>query len=231
VRVINPSPYLFHLAMGDHSLVGASPEMLVRVEGDYIQTLPIAGTRRRGACEAADQALAEELLADPKECAEHEMLVDLGRNDLGRVSRFGTVALAEHRVIQRFSHVMHMVSRVVGRLREGADALDALYACFPAGTVSGAPKVRAMKIIEEEELAARGVYAGAVGYLDYRGDLDTCIAIRTVVIHQGTAHIQAGAGIVYDSIPEHEFEETRSKAGALLQAIQIAREGLLGDSI
>ena len=229
VRVINPSPYLFHLAMGDHSLVGASPEMLVRVEGDEVQTLPIAGTRKRGANEAEDRELAEGLLADPKECAEHEMLVDLGRNDLGRVARFGTVALAEHRVIQYFSHVMHMVSRVVARLRDDVDALDALYACFPAGTLSGAPKVRAMEIVEEQEVAARGVYGGAVGYLDYRGDLDTCIAIRTVVVHKGIAHIQAGAGIVFDSVPEHEFEETRNKAGALLQAVRIASEGSLGE--
>ena len=205
--------------------------MLVRVEGDEVQTLPIAGTRKRGANEAEDRELAEELLADPKECAEHEMLVDLGRNDLGRVARFGTVALAEHRVIQYFSHVMHMVSRVVARLRDDVDALDALYACFPAGTLSGAPKVRAMEIVEEQEVAARGVYGGAVGYLDYRGDLDTCIAIRTVVVHKGIAHVQAGAGIVFDSVPEHEFEETRDKAGALLQAVRIASEGSLGEPL
>lgn len=227
VRIVNPSPYLFHLEMGEHTLVGASPEMLVRVEGSRVQTLPIAGTRRRGHSEAEDEALAAELLQDPKERAEHEMLVDLGRNDLGRVARFGSVALAEHMEVQRFSHVMHLVSRVVAELREDVDALDALYACFPAGTVSGAPKVRAMEIIEEQEQTARGVYAGAVGYLDYRGDLDTCIAIRTVVITAGQAHVQAGAGIVYDSVPEHEYEETRNKARALLQAIHWAQRGLL----
>ncbi|MEE2829840.1 MAG: anthranilate synthase component I [Myxococcota bacterium] len=227
VRILNPSPYLFYLAMGDHTLVGASPEMLVRVEEGQVQTLPIAGTRKRGATEAEDQALEEELLADPKERAEHEMLVDLGRNDLGRVARFGTVKLAEHMEVQRFSHVMHLVSRVVGELRDEADALDALYACFPAGTVSGAPKVRAMEIIEEQEKSARGVYAGAVGYLDYRGDLDSCIAIRTVVVTGRQAHVQAGAGIVYDSIPEHEYQETRNKAGALVEAIRWAQSGLL----
>jgi len=227
VRVLNPSPYLFFLEMGDHTLVGASPEMLVRVEGRDVETLPIAGTRRRGATEAEDLALEAELRADPKECAEHEMLVDLGRNDLGRVSAFGTVKLVEHMTVHRFSHVMHLVSRVVGQLREDVDALDALYATFPAGTVSGAPKVRAMEIIEELETSARGVYAGAVGYLDYRGDLDTCIAIRTIVVSGGTAHVQAGAGIVYDSVPELEFEETTNKAGALVEAIKRAEMGIL----
>jgi anthranilate synthase component 1 len=228
VRMVNPSPYLFHLAMGEHTLVGASPEMLVRCEQGHVQTLPIAGTRRRGADEAEDRALAAELLADPKERAEHQMLVDLGRNDIGRVARFGSVHIAEHMVIQRFSHVMHMVSRVTGVLNDGVSALDALYACFPAGTVSGAPKVRAMEIIEEQETTARGVYAGAVGYLDYRGDLDTCIAIRTVVVHEGRAYVQAGAGIVADSVPALEFEETLNKARALLEAIRLAECGLLG---
>jgi len=228
VRMVNPSPYLFHLAMGEHTLVGASPEMLVRCEQGHVQTLPIAGTRRRGADEAEDRALAAELLADPKERAEHQMLVDLGRNDIGRVARFGSVEIAEHMVVQRFSHVMHMVSRVTGTLRDGVSALDALYACFPAGTVSGAPKVRAMEIIEEQETTARGVYAGAVGYLDYRGDLDTCIAIRTVVVHEGRAYVQAGAGIVADSVPALEFEETLNKAKALLEAIRMAECGLLG---
>jgi anthranilate synthase component 1 len=226
--MVNPSPYLFHLAMGEHTLVGASPEMLVRCEQGHVQTLPIAGTRRRGADEAEDRALAAELLADPKERAEHQMLVDLGRNDIGRVARFGSVAIAEHMVIQRFSHVMHMVSRVTGVLNDDVSALDALYACFPAGTVSGAPKVRAMEIIEEQETTARGVYAGAVGYLDYRGDLDTCIAIRTVVVHEGRAYVQAGAGIVADSVPALEFEETLNKARALLEAIRLAECGLLG---
>ena len=229
-RMVNPSPYLFHLAMGEHTLVGASPEMLVRAEQAHVQTLPIAGTRRRGENEAEDQVLADDLLADPKECAEHQMLVDLGRNDIGRVARFGSVAIPQHMVIQRFSHVMHMVSRVTGTLREDVDSLDALYACFPAGTVSGAPKVRAMEIIDAQETTARGVYAGAVGYLDYRGDLDTCIAIRTVVVHKGRAHVQAGAGIVADSVPQLEFEETLAKAKALLQAIRLAEGGLLGTS-
>ncbi len=227
VRVLNPSPYLFFLEMGDHTLVGASPEMLVRVHGRDVETLPIAGTRRRGVDEAEDAALEAELRADPKECAEHEMLVDLGRNDLGRVSRFGTVRLAEHMTVHRFSHVMHLVSRVVGELREDVDALDALYATFPEGTASGEAKVRAMEIIEDLEKSARGVYAGAVGYLDYRGDLDTCIAIRTVIVAGGQAHVQAGAGIVYDSVPEAEYEETANKARALLEAIRKAEMGEL----
>ena len=224
LRVLNPSPYLFFLEMGEHTLVGASPELLVRVEDCRVQTLPIAGTRPRGASAAEDRAL-EELLADPKELAEHEMLVDLGRNDLGRVSRFGSVQVKEHREVHRFSHVMHLVSRVTGELREECDALDALFACLPAGTVSGAPKVRALEIIEELEPMARGVYAGAVGYLDAGGDLDTCIAIRTVVCAAGQAHVQAGAGIVYDSVPRSEFEETHHKASALLEALKWAEEG------
>ena len=228
LRVLNPSPYLFYVELGGHALAGASPEMLVRVERRGVETLPIAGTRKRGADEAEDEALEAELRADPKELAEHQMLVDLGRNDLGRVSRFGTVELAEHMEVHRFSHVMHLVSRVRGELRDDVDALDALYACFPAGTVSGAPKVRAMQIIEELESTARGVYAGAVGYLDYRGDLDTCIAIRTVVITGGRAHVQAGAGVVYDSVPELEYEETANKARALLEAIRWAHSGVLG---
>jgi len=227
LRILNPSPYLFFVELGEHTLVGASPEMLVRVEGKTVQTMPIAGTRRRGENPEEDEALAVELQADPKELAEHEMLVDLGRNDIGRISAFGTVRVAEHREVQRFSHVMHLVSRVVGELASEYDALDALYACFPAGTVSGAPKVRAMEIIESEEPTARGVYAGAVGYLDYRGDLDTCIAIRTVVACQGEAHVQAGAGIVIDSVPEREFEETANKAGALVDAIRWAESGAL----
>ena len=231
LRVLNPSPYLFFVELGEHTLAGASPEMLVRVERRRVETLPIAGTRKRGDHEAEDEALEAELRADPKELAEHEMLVDLGRNDLGRVSRFGSVELAEHMTVHRFSHVMHLVSRVRGLLRDDVDALDALYACFPAGTVSGAPKVRAMEIIEELEATARGVYAGAVGYLDYRGDLDTCIAIRTVVITGGQAHVQAGAGIVYDSVAESEFEETANKARALLEAIRWAQAGVLGGGV
>ncbi len=227
LRVLNPSPYLFYLELGEHTLVGASPEMLVRVEGEVVETMPIAGTRPRGETAEEDERLQQELLADPKERAEHEMLVDLGRNDLGRVARFGSVELVKHAEVQRFSHVMHIVSQVRARLAPDRDALDALYACFPAGTVSGAPKVRAMQIIDALEPTARGVYAGAVGYLDYRGDLDTCIAIRTVVICNGEAHVQAGAGIVYDSIPEHEFVETSNKARALLEAIRWAECGAL----
>ena len=225
LRVLNPSPYLFFFELGEHTLVGASPEMLVRVQGDVVETLPIAGTRKRGATEPEDKALEAQLIADPKERAEHEMLVDLGRNDIGRVSAFGSVEVVQHMEVQRFSHVMHLVSRVRGRLREGCDALDALYSCFPAGTVSGAPKVRAMQIIEELEPTARGVYAGAVGYLDYRGDLDTCISIRTAIVHGGRIHVQAGAGIVYDSQPDLEFEETANKARALIEAVAWAEGG------
>jgi len=227
LRVLNPSPYQFFLELGEHTLIGASPEMLVRVEGSVVETMPIAGTRRRGRDAEEDERLRAELLADPKERAEHEMLVDLGRNDIGRVSTFGSVELVKHAQVQGFSHVMHMVSQVRGELAPGVDALDALYACFPAGTVSGAPKVRAMEIIEELEPSARGVYAGAVGYLDYRGDLDTCIAIRTVVHCHGEAHVQAGAGIVYDSVPEHEYVETQNKARALIEAIRWAESGML----
>ncbi len=227
LRVLNPSPYQFFLELGEHTLIGASPEMLVRVEGSVVETMPIAGTRRRGTNAEEDERLRAELLADPKERAEHEMLVDLGRNDIGRVSAFGSVELVKHAQVQGFSHVMHMVSQVRGQLAPGVDALDALYACFPAGTVSGAPKVRAMEIIEQLEPSARGVYAGAVGYLDYRGDLDTCIAIRTVVHCHGEAHVQAGAGIVFDSVPEHEYVETQNKAKALLEAIRWAECGML----
>ena len=230
LRVLNPSPYLFFVEMGDHTLVGASPELLVRVEQGVVETLPIAGTRPRGADREQDDRLAVELRSDPKERAEHEMLVDLGRNDLGRVAEFGTVRVTEHLELHRFSHVIHLVSRVQARMRDDKDALDALYACFPAGTVSGAPKVRAMQLLSGLEPTARGVYAGAVGYLDYRGELDTCIAIRTAVIHDGVAHVQAGAGIVYDSDPAAEYEETRNKARALLEAIRWADEGLLDAS-
>ncbi|MBJ96046.1 MAG: anthranilate synthase component I [Rickettsiales bacterium] len=231
LRILNPSPYQFFLELGEHTLIGASPEMLVRVEGHQVETMPIAGTRRRGHSPGEDERLCEELKRDPKERAEHQMLVDLGRNDIGRVARFGTVELTRHAEIERFSHVMHLVSRVRGQLRADQDALDALYACFPAGTVSGAPKVRAMEIIEQLEPSARGVYAGAVGYLDYGGDLDTCIAIRTAVHYDGQIHVQAGAGIVYDSIPEHEFKETENKARALIEAICWAEQGLLSGGL
>ena len=227
LRVLNPSPYLFFVELGTHTLAGASPEFLVRVERGVVETLPIAGTRRRGADTEEDEALAQDLLADPKELAEHEMLVDLGRNDLGRVSAFGTVEVVEHRVVQKFSHVMHLVSRVRGRMREGQGALDALFSTLPAGTLSGAPKVRAMQIIEDFEPTARGVYGGAVGYLDYRGELDVCIAIRTAVFVDGKVHVQAGAGIVYDSVPDSEFDETTNKARALIEATRLAAEGVL----
>jgi len=219
VRSLNPSPYMFCLRMGDASLVGASPEIMVRVEGGKVAVRPIAGTIHRGRDAAEDEALAAQLLADPKERAEHVMLVDLGRNDAGRVSEPGSVSLLEEMVIERYSHVQHIVSHVEGRLREGMDALDALRWCHPAGTVSGAPKIRAMEIIDEFEPVKRGPYAGAVGYLDFRGNLDTCIALRTAILTPGEAHVQAGAGVVADSVPAKEYQETLDKAEAMLQAI------------
>jgi len=222
LRRINPSPYMYYLDFGEVALAGASPEMLVRVEGDRIRTRPIAGTRPRGRDEDEDGAMERELLADPKERAEHVMLVDLGRNDLGRVSRAGTVEVSRFMEVERYSHVMHLVSEVTGRLRPDRDAFDGLLACFPAGTVSGAPKVRAMEIIEELETTRRGPYAGAVGYIDYSGNLDSCITIRTTVMTRGVAHVQAGAGIVADSVPEREYRECVSKAGALIDAIERA---------
>ena len=222
VRSVNPSPYMFYLDLGDFQLVGASPEMLVRVEGDTVSTNPIAGTRPRGATEEQDQAMEEELRTDEKERAEHIMLVDLGRNDIGRVSLPATVRVEQLMDVERFSHVMHLVSQVDGKLREGMSCYDALRACFPAGTVSGAPKIRAMEIIAEVEPDKRGPYAGAVGYFDFSGNMDTCIAIRTMVVKDGVAYVQAGGGIVYDSVPETEFQETQHKAGALLRAIDEA---------
>ncbi len=227
LRILNPSPYLFFVEMGEHVLAGASPEFLVRKIGEVVETLPIAGTRKRGRTQEEDERLEAELKADPKERAEHQMLVDLGRNDIGRVSRFGTVQVVEHAVVQRFSHVMHLVSRVRGLMRPELGALDALFATLPAGTLSGAPKVRAMQIIEELEPTARGIYGGAVGYLDYRGDLDVCIAIRTAVFYRGRVHVQAGAGIVYDSVPDLEFDETTNKARALIEAVALAETGAL----
>jgi anthranilate synthase component 1 len=226
LRVINPSPYMFHLDFGDAQIVGASPEVLVRVEGERVTVRPIAGTRPRGADEAEDRELERHLRADEKECAEHLMLVDLGRNDVGRVARFGSVAVSDLMVTERYSHVMHLVSEVAGQLRDGLDAFDALRAAFPAGTVSGAPKVRAMELIEEHEIERRGVYAGAVGYFDFLGNMDTCIAIRTLVVAAGRAHLQVGAGIVADSVPEREWQETLHKAGALLAAVELADAGL-----
>jgi anthranilate synthase component 1 len=223
LRHVNPSPYMYFLRVGDLAIIGSSPEMLVRVEGRHIETHPIAGTRARGRSHDEDLRLAEELKRDEKERAEHVMLVDLGRNDLGRVSEYGTVRVPQYMTIERYSHVMHLVSRVEGRLAEDRDRLDALVACFPAGTVSGAPKIRAMEIIAEQEPSWRGLYAGAVGYLDFAGNLDFCIAIRTIAMRAGVAQVQAGAGIVADSNPAAEYEETRSKARALLSALELAQ--------
>jgi len=222
LRVVNPSPYMFYLKMGDLYLVGSSPEVMVRVENRRVTVRPIAGTRRRGEDDKEDERLAAELLADPKERAEHIMLVDLGRNDVGRVGKYGTVRADEVMVIEKYSHVMHIVSNVTGELRDDMTALDALKACLPAGTLSGAPKVRAMEIIDELEATKRGPYGGAVGYFDFSGNMDTCIAIRTIVLTKGKAYVQAGGGIVADSVPETEFEETLNKARALLRAIQVA---------
>ena len=222
LRFVNPSPYMFFLKHGDFCITGSSPEMLVRVQGDNIQYRPIAGTRRRGKQRTEERKLERELMRDEKERAEHLMLVDLGRNDLGRVSRYGSVKVDGLMFLEKYSHVMHLVSSLSGRLRPELNRFDVLEACFPAGTVTGAPKVRAMEIIEELEPSHRGIYAGAVGYLDYSGNLDTCITIRTLVISHGKAYIQAGAGIVADSVPELENKECRNKALALLKALQLA---------
>lgn len=227
LRVVNPSPYMFYVSLDDVQLVGASPELLVRVEDGIVQVRPIAGSRRRGETEEEDLALERELLSDPKECAEHIMLVDLGRNDVGRVSRFDTVRVTEQMTVERYSHVMHIVSNVRGRLRPDVDALDALFACYPAGTLSGAPKIRAMEILDELEPTRRGVYGGAVGYLDFSGNLDTCIAIRTLVVKDHVAYIQAGGGLVADSVPEEEYQETVNKSKALIRAIEMAERGEL----
>ena len=229
LRMLNPSPYMFYFDFGAHDMqvIGASPEMHVRLEDGVASVRPIAGTRPRGADEAADRALEEELLADPKERAEHVMLIDLGRNDVGRVSDFGTVQVRDLMVVERYSHVMHLVSHVEGRLRKGLDAFDLMRATFPAGTVSGAPKVRAMEIIEELEGQRRGLYAGAIGYFSYDGSMDTCIAIRTMLMQHDTIHIQAGAGIVADSEPAREHEECLNKARALAVAVERAERGRL----
>lgn len=223
LRLINPSPYMFHLRMDGLDLVGSSPEVMVRLENGIVTVRPIAGTRRRGKTEEEDKALAEELLADPKERAEHAMLLDLGRNDVGRIADFGSVNVTEEMIIERYSHVMHITSNVEGKIEGDKDAVDVLKACLPAGTVSGAPKVRAMEIIDELEPDTRGPYAGAVGYLDFAGNMDTCIAIRTIMVADGAAHVQAGAGIVADSVPEREYEETINKAKGMLKALHIAR--------
>jgi anthranilate synthase component 1 len=222
LRALNPSPYLFYLQLNDVHVVGSSPEMLVKVQGRDVFYRPIAGTRWRGKDEAEDQRLEKEMLASEKERAEHIMLVDLGRNDLGRVCEYGSVKPEKLLTVERYSHVMHLVSSLRGRLREDVDCFDALMACFPAGTVSGAPKVRAMEIIEEFEKTRRGIYAGGILYLDFAGNLDSCIALRTMVIKNGVAHVQAGGGIVADSTPEGEYSESVNKSKALLRALESA---------
>ena len=224
MRSLNPSPYMFLLQMGSRSIIGASPEMLVRCRGNSLEYRPIAGTRPRGKTADEDARLAEEMRADKKEVAEHLMLVDLGRNDLGRVAEFGSIEVKEMMSVEKYSHVQHLVSYLYGDLRKGSDRFDALASCFPAGTVSGAPKVRAMEIIQRLEPTQRGIYSGAVGYFDYAGNMDTCIAIRTLVLENGVAKVQAGAGIVADSVPHLEYQETIDKAKALLKAIEIAEK-------
>jgi anthranilate synthase component I len=226
LRLINPSPYMYFLRCGDATIVGTSPEVMVRLEGDKIDLRPIAGTRKRGSTEEEDRALEKELLEDPKERAEHIMLVDLGRNDVGRVSTPGSVHVSELMVIERYSHVMHIVSNVRGTLSAQNDAFGVVRACFPAGTVSGAPKIRAMEIIDELEPTRRGPYAGAVGYFGFSGNMDTCITIRTLVIKDGVAYIQAGGGVVADSIPSAEYQETVNKAKAMMRAVEMAERGL-----
>jgi len=226
LRSLNPSPYMYYLDLGDHHVVGSSPEILVRLEDEQVTVRPIAGTRPRGEDEAADVALEKELLADPKELAEHLMLIDLGRNDAGRVSKTSTVKLTDKMVVERYSHVMHIVSNVTGELKDGLNAMDVLRATFPAGTVSGAPKIRAMEIINEFEPVKRGIYSGAVGYLSWNGNMDTAIAIRTAVIKDKHLSIQAGAGIVYDSVAENEWAETMNKARAIFRAVSMAEAGL-----
>jgi anthranilate synthase component 1 len=222
LRAVNPSPYMYFLDFGDFEIAGASPEPLITVKGDVVTTRPIAGTKPRGATPEEDRRMAQELLDDPKERAEHVMLVDLGRNDLGRVCRYGTVKVDELMVVENYSHVMHIVSNVTGRLRPEVGALDALRSVLPAGTLSGAPKVRAMQIIDELEPVKRGGYGGAIGWVSYGGDLDTCIHIRTVVVKDGIAHIQAGGGTVADAQPEYELRESEAKAQAVLEAIELA---------
>lgn len=230
LRVVNPSPFMFYLRLPRATLVGSSPEILVRVVEGRVTVRPLAGTRPRGVTEAEDRRLAEELLADPKERAEHVMLVDLGRNDVGRVARYGSVQVSDVMTIERYSHVMHITSNVTGELAAGRDAFDALRACLPAGTVSGAPKVRAMQIIDELEPHRRGPYAGAVGYIDFCGNMDTCIALRTVVVQDRQAYLQVGAGIVADSVPSQEYQETLNKARGLLKAIELTEQRCAGEA-
>ncbi len=226
LRLVNPSPYMFYLKLDDTHIVGSSPEILVRCEEGNIALRPIAGTRRRGETEEQDRALEQELLADEKERAEHLMLVDLGRNDVGRVAETGTVEVDEFMAVERYSHVMHLVSNVTSRLKKGKNVFDLLRSCFPAGTVSGAPKIRAMEIIEELEPTRRGPYAGAVGYFSFSGNMDTCITIRTLVIREGKASVQAGGGIVADSDPAAEYQESANKAKGMMRAIELAEKGL-----
>jgi anthranilate synthase component 1 len=222
---VNPSPYMYFLKTGDLHILGSSPEMLVRVTGRKLEYRPIAGTNPRGRDEAEDQRLAQAMSSDEKERAEHVMLVDLGRNDIGRVSEYGSVRVSDLMHVERYSHVMHLVSNVEGKLREGLDALDAFAACFPAGTLSGAPKVRAMQIIEELEPLRRGTYGGSILYADFAGNLDSCIAIRTMLIKNKRAYLQAGGGIVADSDPQKEYQESVNKSQALLRAVEKARRG------
>jgi len=231
LRCLNPSPYMFFLNLEDFHIVGSSPEILVRLEDDVVTVRPIAGTRRRGATPEQDTALELELLADPKERAEHLMLIDLGRNDTGRVAQIGSVQVTDNMIVERYSHVMHIVSNVIGHLLPGKNAFDVLAATFPAGTVSGAPKIRAMEIINELEPVKRGIYAGAVGYIAWSGNLDTAIAIRTAVIKDNMLHIQAGAGIVYDSVPRNEWDETMNKGRAIFRAVSMAEAGLDGERL
>jgi anthranilate synthase component 1 len=226
LRAINPSPYMFFLRIAGEAIVGASPEMLVRCHGQRLDYRPIAGTRKRGATETEDWVLGEDLKSDEKEVAEHMMLVDLGRNDLGRVADYGSVKVEELMAIERYSHVQHLVTSLRARLSDGLDRFDALASCFPAGTVTGAPKIRAMEIIRELEPERRGLYAGCVLYMDYADNLDSCIAIRTIVLRNGEASVQAGAGIVADSVPEHEYAETVNKARAMFRAIEMVENGL-----
>jgi anthranilate synthase component 1 len=222
LRHVNPAPYMFYLEFGDVQLIGASPEILVTEDSGQVRTRPLAGTRRRGATPEEDDMLERELLADPKERSEHIMLVDLHRNDIGRVCEYGSVQVDEFMVVEKYSHVMHIVSNVIGTLRPGKNAYDLLRASFPAGTLSGAPKVRAMQIIDEVEPTRRGPYGGAIGYFSHSGNLDTCITLRTIVVKDGTAYIQAGGGIVADSDAAAEYDETRNKARAALRAIALA---------
>jgi len=231
LRGLNPSPYMYFMDMGEFQIVGSSPEILVRLEDGEVTVRPIAGTRRRGHNEAEDIALEQELLADPKELAEHLMLIDLGRNDAGRVAEVGSVKLTDKMVVERYSHVMHIVSNVTGQLRDKMSAMDVLRATFPAGTVSGAPKIRAMEIINELEPVKRGVYSGAVGYMAWNGNMDTAIAIRTAVIKDGQLNIQAGAGVVADSVPDLEWKETMNKGRAVFRAVALAEAGLASTEV